>query len=303
MKTDQVTTEDLSASVIAVPPLARNEDLSLNHEANRKQMAHLRGGGVTTYLYGGNANLYSITQREYAELLAMLEEQAQDGDWIIPSAGPDLGRLTDQAEIINKHQFPTVMVLPTATFSTPDGVEESIRRFVDQIERPVIVYLKREDYLRIDQIAKMLDENLLCAVKYAIDREDAAVDPFLVSLLSEVPKNLVVSGFGERPALTHMRGFGVAGYTAGCVCIAPSLSANMLSLAKAGDWDKAEQVRKVFLPLESLRDGINPVRVLHEAVTLSGIADMGPIMPPLSGVPASDLSVIEETTKQLLALN
>ncbi len=35
MKTTPVTPADLASSVLAVPPLARNTDLTLNKEANR----------------------------------------------------------------------------------------------------------------------------------------------------------------------------------------------------------------------------------------------------------------------------
>ena len=39
-----------------------------------------------------------------------------------------------------------------------------------------------------------------------------------------------------------------------------------------------------FQPLEDLRDALSPIRVLHAAVTLAGIADMGPMLPMLSTI-------------------
>ena len=42
----------------------------------------------------------------------------------------------------------------------------------------------------------------------------------------------------------------------------------------------------MFKPLEDLRNAIHPVRVLHEAVSLCGLADMGPIPPLLSPLTA-----------------
>ena len=36
-----------------------------------------------------------------------------------------------------------------------------------------------------------------------------------------VDRSLVVSGMGELPAIIHLRDFGLAGFTSGCVCIAP----------------------------------------------------------------------------------
>ncbi|HVZ15368.1 MAG TPA: dihydrodipicolinate synthase family protein, partial [Bauldia sp.] len=60
MKTTPVTPNDLARSVIAVPPLARRADLAINDEANRALVAHMKAGGVGTFLYGGNANFYNI---------------------------------------------------------------------------------------------------------------------------------------------------------------------------------------------------------------------------------------------------
>ena len=61
MQTAEITSEDLSASVIAVPPLCRAADLTIDREQNRRLIAHLEKGGVRTLLYGGNANRVCLT--------------------------------------------------------------------------------------------------------------------------------------------------------------------------------------------------------------------------------------------------
>jgi dihydrodipicolinate synthase/N-acetylneuraminate lyase len=76
----------------------------------------------------------------------------------------------------------------------------------------------------------------------------------------------------------------VNGFTAGCVCVRPDLSDRLLKAVQSGDLDLARRIQAIFKPLEDLRNGINPVRVLHEAVRLAGIADTGPALPLLSGV-------------------
>jgi len=48
VKTGAVTPADLARSVLAVPPLARHADLSLNTVANRALIRHLENGGVST---------------------------------------------------------------------------------------------------------------------------------------------------------------------------------------------------------------------------------------------------------------
>ena len=75
MKTSPVTFADLQSSVIAVPPLCRNKDLSLSKSQNSKLIKHMHKGGIRTLLYGGNANLYNIAISEYHFLLKMLVDQ------------------------------------------------------------------------------------------------------------------------------------------------------------------------------------------------------------------------------------
>jgi len=92
VKTSPVTEADLRASVLSVPPLARKADLSIDREQNARLLAHLRAGGISTFMYGGNANLYNIAPSEFVTLCELLIELSQDSDWMIPSVGSDFGK-------------------------------------------------------------------------------------------------------------------------------------------------------------------------------------------------------------------
>ena len=70
----EINATTIAQSVIAVPPLARNADLSLNADANRKMIQYLESGGIKSILYGGNANFYHIRLSEYESLLTLLRE-------------------------------------------------------------------------------------------------------------------------------------------------------------------------------------------------------------------------------------
>ena len=60
MKTSPVTEADLRASILSVPPLSRKADFTIDRDQNARLLAHLRSGGVSTFMYGGNANLYNM---------------------------------------------------------------------------------------------------------------------------------------------------------------------------------------------------------------------------------------------------
>lgn len=302
MNESPILDSEFAASVMAVPPLARRADYALDPAANLALIRHIEAGGVRTLLYGGNANLYHVAVSEYRDLLDLLADAASPGTRVIPAIGPDYGKMLDQARILSQSRYRTAMVLPLGGFTTSEGVEAGLTRIVDTAGIPLTLYIKNEDYVEVDTLARLVDRGTLLAVKYAIVRADPANDPYLRRLLQQVPAAKVVSGMGERPALVHVREFGLAAWTTGSGCIAPRMVTALLHAVKSGDRDTAQRLHDAFLPLETLRDDISLIRVLHDAVTFSEIADMGPILPLLSSTPPEHHAKIEHAARELLAL-
>ncbi len=287
-------------SVIAVPPLARNASGKVCPEQNRRLIRHIESGGVRVLLYGGNAVFYHLRPSEYADVLKMLAETAASGTEIVPSAGPSYGVSMDQAAVLRDFPFRTVMVLPHQGLNTPDGVATGLRHFAEAYGKPIVVYIKADGYLTPALTAALVRDGLVSWVKYAIVRADERQDLFLDELTQLVDPGMIVSGMGEQPVINHLRDRKLSGFTSGCVCVNPALSSRMLTACQAGQWDEADRIRAQFSPLEDLRNAINPVRVLHEAVTLAGIADMGAITPLLSGLDAPQAASVEKAARELL---
>jgi dihydrodipicolinate synthase/N-acetylneuraminate lyase len=112
-----------------------------------------------------------------------------------------------------------------------------------------------------------------------------------------------VSGIGERPAVVHLRDFGLTSFTSGSVCVAPRGSMRMLELLRDKRWDEAEKIRAEYMPLEDCRDQISPIRVLHDAVTLAEIADMGPMLPMLSVLDQQSRARVAPVARRLLEID
>jgi 4-hydroxy-tetrahydrodipicolinate synthase len=167
--------------------------------------------------------------------------------------------------------------------------------------KPAIVYIRTADYIEPRTLASFVTSGEVAAVKYAVTRSHFTSDPYLSALCAEVGRERIVSGFGELPALPHLRAFGLAGFTAGCVCIAPKLAMRILHLLKREQWSEAERLLEPIRPLEALRERHSPIRVIHEAVRLAGVADTGPLYPMLSNVPAELMKPISEAVQRLQA--
>lgn len=289
----------IQASAIAVPPLARSRDLSFDSNENGRLIRHIEAGGVSTLLYGGNALFYHIRLSEYADVLHGLLEQASPETWVIPSLGPAFGMMMDQAQVLSEMPFDTAMVLPQREIADEVGIVEGLKRVVDRMGKPIVLYLKFDRWLSPDAVEGLVADGYVSWIKYAVVREDPAQDPYLREILQAVPSEIVVSGMGEQPAIIHLRDFGLAGFTSGCVCIRPDVSARLWEACRTGVWEVAQTCREALRELEELRNRVSPIRVLHAAVQTSGIADVGPILPLAGRLQASEIAEVGSIVKRL----
>lgn len=302
MKTT-ITPADIHQSIISVPPLCRDAALKVSAAENAKVIRHIEAGGVTTLLYGGNANFYNIALSEYAATLDLLAEQAAADTWVVPSVGPYFGTMMDQADVLKTRKFPTAMVLPTVAVSSPEGVRVAVMKFVERAGIPAVLYVKDEKYVTPQVVKALVEAGVISWIKYAVVRTDPAVDPLLRAIVDVVDPKLIVSGIGEQPAIAHWTAFGIRGFTSGCVCVAPRRSQEMLRALQAGDLAKAEAIRARFASLEALRNAHGPIPVLHHALALAGIAETGPLLPLLAPLDDALLGPIRDAARGLLDWN
>jgi dihydrodipicolinate synthase/N-acetylneuraminate lyase len=298
-----ITPADIHQSVISVPPLCRDASLKVSAAENAKLIRHIEAGGVSTLLYGGNANFYNIALSEYAGVLDLLAEQAAPDTWVIPSVGPYFGTMMDQAAILATRKFPTAMILPTVAVSSPEGVRVAVMKFVERAGIPAVLYVKDEKYVTVEVVKSLVAAGVISWIKYAVVRPDPSVDPLLRAIVDVVDPAMIVSGIGEQPASAHWQHFGVRAFTSGCVCVAPRRSQDLLCALQAGDFAKAEAIRERFNSLESLRNAHGPIPVLHQAVALAGIADTGPALPLLANLDEQLLPTIQAAAQGLFDWN
>lgn len=292
--------EFLRPSVIAVPPLCWNNDGTLNFEANAKMITYLEGAGITTLLYGGNANFFNLSFGEFVTTLDYLAGQASRDTLVIPSVGPFYGQMMDQATALVDREFPLVMVLPTPVAARPAGVETAIRRFVDRCGKRTVLYIKDLHYIEPRRAGELVKDGLVAWIKYAVVRPDPGHDEYLSELCEYVDPSLIVSGMGEQPAVAHLEKFKLANFTSGLVCVAPRRAMQMLYMMRDADFFDAEQFRLWFAEAENLRNTYGPAVVLHHAVAIAGIAETGPHLPLQAGLDASVLAQVKDATWRLL---
>jgi dihydrodipicolinate synthase/N-acetylneuraminate lyase len=308
MKMAPLTPDDLRG-VFTVPPLPRRAAgrRPIDFSESDRLVRHMAAGGLTRFLYGGNAFLYHLTLAEYEEVLGWMAGFADD-HWAIPSVGPSFGRAMDQAPLLRRHRFPCAMALPCGDPRDAAGLEAGLREIASAAGLGLILYLKDEGNFGADKdagldvVARLVDAGVCVGIKYAVIRPDPAQDPYLEGLLRRVDRRFVISGIGERPAVEHLKHFRLPGFTTGSGCLAPGLSHGLFQACAVGNWAAAEALRSRFIPLEDKRDAWGPARVLHAAIDVAGVAATGPVPPFVSALGDSQRAQLAPVARALLAM-
>ncbi len=297
-------------TVYPVPPLARKRDSrrSLDFVQNEKILHHLQKNGIPNVVYGGNAFLYHITMADYAELIEWAAGFTREMS-VIPGVGPSFGRAMDQAPLIRRHRFPSVLVLPCGDPRDAAGLETGLREIAEACGVPLSVYIKHEgDFgpdrdAGLDAVGRLVDAKVCESIKYAVVRKDPKDDAYLAALLRRVPAACVISGIGERPAVVHLRDFKLSGFTTGSGVLAPRLSRELYEACVRQDYTSAEEIRRAFLPFEDLRDAWGAAPVLHAGVEVSGLAETGPVPPFVSAISVAQFDQLRPVARALLEKN
>lgn len=301
MRTGPIGTAELARTVLAVPPLALDARRRIRFEECRKLVARCEAAGVRAVLWGGNAQLAHWPVSRLGELFEMAEETAGPETIVVPSIGPDWGKLVDGARALAATAFACAMALPMPGPTTSEGVATALREAAERAGKPLLAYIREPLYLEPEALARLVAQGVVLAVKYGVPPPGLGRDGFLDDLLAAIGRERLISGAGELLALRHVPDYGLAGFTSGSVCLAPRRSMRILAALRRGEREEAERLAQPIAAFEALRERWGAVRVLHEAVRLAGIAETGPVLPMLGPCPAASLAEIEAVARALVA--
>jgi len=300
----EINSEIIHRSIFVVPPLARDNNGIFSKKENKKIIEHLINSGVKNLMYGGNANFYNIRPTEFKSILKNLKNLIEDETWLIPSIGPDFGKMKDQTDIVKELGFPTLMILPYMEGGTKEnGRVLAIESISKRFGMPVILYIKDENYISPKNVLKLCRNNNVCGIKYAIVKKDPSKDTYLKELINLIDSKLIISGIGEKPVISHFKDFGLKCFTTGSGSIAPRLSIKLFESLKNGILKESYSIRSKFLNFENLRDKYGPPQVLHLGVNACGIAKLGEMQPIWGIIEKNIENIILKESQQLLMDN
>jgi hypothetical protein len=172
-----------AARVLAVPALCRNADLSLNEARTRSSSATSNRAWTDAAL---RRKRQPLPRRDERTRRVVVDDRGNRvGDTlVIPSVAPTFGAMMDQAKIVRRHKFPTVMVLPLVGSTTSSGVEAGIRRIRRRGGRAGAAVHQERRVHRGGRGRQLAESRVISGIKYAVVRRTRPSDPICKSLTS-----------------------------------------------------------------------------------------------------------------------
>ncbi|MGW7293709.1 dihydrodipicolinate synthase family protein [Streptomyces xiamenensis] len=286
------------ADVVAIPVTPFDAEGALDQDTYRALLRRLLDGGIRTLTPNGNTSeFYSLTPAERRLEVELTIAEAGDEAQIVVGIGLDPATAVADARAAAEAGAHLVMVhQPVNPYVSAEGWVEYHRVIAEAVPGLGVVPYVRNPLLEGSALARLgeLSPNVIGvkyavpdAVRFATFAREAGLDRFVW-----------VAGLAELYAPGYFA-TGATGFTSGLVTVAPSVSLDMLTALRAGDYPAAMKVWERIRGFEELRaaqQSANNVSVVKEALAVLGLArrDIRPPSAPLSAEGRAAVAAIVE---------
>lgn len=283
--------------VVAITP--RRADLSVDLEGVRRNARYLREHGVRVAMPEcGTGLVYDATLAEYEAVVGTWMDEVGEDLLVVPGVGPGYGRALEMGHLARSLRVHGVMIMPVVGPASAKGVEQGMRRIVQQVGLPTLLYQRRLDLMPVEQVVSLCQLDGIVGLKYAVD-DLVAFERIAAQAGQEAA---MLCGMAEDPCLDYLQR-GALGFSSGMANFVPRMSLGLLAAYRRGDLAEAQRLRELMVPFEDLR-GENRARysgsALHAAMEVAGLAG-GPVIPFAEDVAGVDQPRLRGLVERLMA--
>ena len=236
-------------TVIGTPFLSGTE---IDEDALRALTHYLIEHGLVTgkavlIPNGSGSECYAMRLDEQKRAIEIVAEAADGRVPIVPGASASG---TDMTIELAKHAksvgASSIMLLPTYYVTPSDeAVYRHYAAVADAVDIGIMIYdSKHVKDITFDQLERLADIPNVVAIK--------ANDPSFWRIMKTIElfgdRWAVISGMAEA-YYPYQYQVGAKGFTTGMPNFAPDISIEMYDVAMAQDWDRAEEIRKMIMPV------------------------------------------------------
>lgn len=295
--------DHLRGVAFTIPTPFSEDGMEVHYEELRRNVDALVEAGAKTFVPCGNTGeYYSLTTEERVGVVKATADAVGDEGVVVGGASGSTKSAQNLIEEYERAGADGVMLMhPHHTFMHERGLKRHFQRLVDATDLGILIYKKGAE-ITDDTLSDLAAAENVVGVKYAVNDIKA-----FSKAVHATPNDIVwLNGQAERfePAFTAE---GASGFSTGCGNFAPEASLALMDALRAGDWERAYQIREVFRPLEDLRDeggpdsdieAANNVSVVKAGMELAGLYG-GPVREPIVNITESDRERVREHYDEL----
>lgn len=286
-----------SVAIGALTPY--DEDLEVAYGKLRENVTALHEAGIGTFLACANVSeFHSLSGRERVQVTDACVAALPSDACVVAGVGGSTKTALSLIDEVERVGVDGIMVMPPQhTFKHQRGLVTYYRKLGERADTGLVPYVRGFDPTA-ETLAAIADLDAVAGIKYAL--ED--VPKFArARALSDDDEVVWVNGLAEPWALSFYLE-GAEGFTAGVGNFVPRLSLALLEALRAGEWERAREIRNVSLPYQTLRGesgtdnpfpGANSVPALKYGLELAGLHG-GPVREPIVDLSAEDRTRAEE---------
>lgn len=250
----------------------------------------------------GTGEFFSLAEPEYERLVTAAVEEASGETPVVAGIGYGFAQAARFAAAAERAGADAALLLPHYLVGAPqDGLVAQVREVARRTRLPLIVYQRDQIKYTADALAE------IAAIPNVIGLKDGHGDlDRLQRLRLAAPDDfLFVNGVptAEWQARAY-RSIGITAYSSAVHAFAPEISkAFFAALTRGDDAEVDRLLRGFYRPLVELRDRRQGYAVsLVKAAARLRDQPVGPVRPPLTDPPPSDLRDLERLLSDGLAL-
>ena len=289
--------ERVGAGLLSFPVTYFHDDGSFNRPDYGVSVERAAGLGATAlFAAGGTGEFFSLTQREYPEIVATAVEAARgSGVPILAGAGYGTRQAVEQARAAEEAGADGILLLPPyLMFSEQEGLYAHVKAVCDALSIGVIVYNRDNCILQPDTVARLAE-----ACPNLIGFKDGHGDvELLLRVVQTLGDRLVYVG-GMPTAEVYASAYkaiGVTTYSSAVYNFIPKYAVEFFDALISGNSKKTDDIlNEFFFPYLRIRNRGKgyAVSIVKAGMRVLGYTP-GPVRSPLVDLSAVELEMLAD---------
>ena len=292
--------KSLENGVIAFPITPFDDNLEVDLPGLRKNLQYMVQFGFKAIVAaGGTGEMYSLSMKEYQQVLETTLEVVGDKSTVLAGAGFGYAQAVEMSRIATKAGADGVLALPPYYTNAPkEGLYNYYEAIAGETDLGMLVYSR--DWVKLDENdAEVLGDRIPNLAAWKEGQGDTRTYQRIMKRMGD--RYHWIGGIGDD-CVPGYYSIGIRTYTSSIATVAPKISLELHDLAAANSPELGEFMRKYVIPIYEFRTRAKgyEVSAMKALMNLTGQVG-GKIRPPLTEVKESEIPELQEIADTMMS--